>query len=107
MAAERLHREDCERQAALQRATLDAGIVKVQTNPFLNDCGSANIEIFDINIKVQQKLAGYLAHQVRSVRDAKKLFDVEVEGIAGFACTAGMINTNTEAFEIDELKAEL
>ena len=33
---ERLHGEDIEGQAALHRAIRDAGVFKIQTNPFLN-----------------------------------------------------------------------
>ena len=72
LAAERFHREDCERQAALQRVIMDAGVLKVQTNTFLNK--TEITKLFDINdnsIKVQQKYAGYLAHTITSVQDAK------------------------------------
>ena len=87
---------------------MDAGVFKVQTNTFLNK--TEITKLFDINnnsIKVQQKYAGYLAHTITSVQDAKRLFDIEVEGIAGFACVAGLVNTRINAFEMDSLKAEL
>ena len=82
---------------------------KVQTNSILNRNKDEHIKIFHINrtITVQQKLAGYLAHQLTSVEAAKKLFDVEVEGLAGFVCTAGLVNGRTGAFKMDKLKAKL
>ena len=66
------------------------------------------MKIFDINnIKVQQKMAGYLAHQVTSVQGGKRLFQLEVDGIANFACLAGLVNGNTGPFEMLALKAKL
>ena len=108
LTAERMQCEDCERQAALQRAIMDAGVFKVQTTLSLNWDIYKYIKIFDTNfVKVQQKLAGYLAHQVKSVADAKKLFQIETDGLANFACAAGLINRGTSAYEMDALKHEL
>ena len=108
LAAERFHREDCKTQAALQRVIMDAGVFKVQTKAFLNKTELTKLfGINNNNIKVQQKYAGYLEHTITSVQDNKRLFNIEVEGIAGFACTAGLVNTRTNASEMDGLKAEL
>ena len=46
-------------------------------------------------------------YKVTSVQGAKKLFDVEVEGVASFTCAAGLINKNTGAYDMAELKHEL
>ena len=46
------------------------------------------ILIFDINIKVQLKLVGYLAPNVTSLATAKRVFDLDMNGLAGFACVS-------------------
>ena len=51
------------------------------------------MKIFDINTpKVTQKMAGYLAHQVRTWDEAKRLYSMETEGLAIFACAARVMN---------------
>ena len=57
------------------------------------------IRIYDINIKVSQKLAGHMALNVDTLAKAKKLFEVETDSLAGFACMAGMVNSNINAEE--------
>ena len=65
-------------------------------------------KIFDINtFKVQQKMCGYLAHQVTSLADAKKLFQLEIDGVAQFACQAGLINGRTNPYKMARLKYEI
>ena len=50
------------------------GVFKVQTTILLKWNQISYKKIFDINtLKVQQKLAGYMAHRVRGLAGAKKL----------------------------------
>ena len=42
-----------------------------------------------------------------SVAGANKLCNIEVEGVASFACLAGLLNRNTGAYDMPELKHEL
>ena len=63
--------------------------------------------IFDVNtFKVQQKMVGYMAHRVRSMAGAKKLFELEIDGLANFACAAGIINIR-DPYKMGALKHEL
>ena len=87
---------------------MDAGAFKVQTTLSLKWDTYKYIKIFDINfLQVQQKLAGSLANQVKSVVDAKKLYELEQDGLANFACAAGLLNRDTSAYEMDALKHKL
>ena len=86
----------------------DAGVFKVQTNHHLEWNRTKYMKIFNINkFKVQQKMAGYLAHRVTSVQGAKRIFKLEVDGIASFDCVAGLVDGRTGPFEMGELKYEL
>ena len=42
-----------------------------------------------------------MAHRVTSVAGAKRLFELEVDGVARFACQAGMINGNMDPYEME------
>ena len=65
--------------------------------------------IFDINrnIKVQWKLARHLALQVTSLAEAKQVFGIKTNCLAGLACLAGLVNPHTSAFEMTALAHEL
>ena len=52
-------------------------------------------------------MAGYLAHQVRTFAEAKKLYEIETEGLAGFSCGAGLMNGRTSAREQEKLRQEM
>ena len=56
LGLERLEREDVERQAALNRALMDARVFKVQSNQISVNGTSLYRKIFDINSQVQQRL---------------------------------------------------
>ena len=65
------------------------------------------IKIFDINNpKVTQKMAGYLAGQVRTREEAMHLCNMEARGLKIFACAAGVINA-TDTFEMNSLQHAL
>ena len=93
LLGESLRREESERNAALQRALHDAGAFKVQNTIPIKWNPLGYMKIFDINTpKVTQKMAGYLAHQVRTWDEAKRLYSMETEGLAIFACAARVMN---------------
>ena len=73
-AVEHLSHEDMERQAALNRALIDTCVFKVHSIP---NYTPKYRKIFDIKLKVQQKLIGYLAPSICSLATAKKVFDLE------------------------------
>ena len=107
LLGESLRREQTDRNMALQRALHDAGAFRVRINfPFtLNQYNY--IKIFDINtFKVSQKMAGYLAHKVKTWEDAKRVYNLETEGLAIFACAAGVSNA-TDPFEMRRMEHEL
>ena len=96
-----------ERNAALQRALHDAKVFKVQTTILIKWNLLSYKRIFDINTpKVTQKMAGYLAHQVRTFAQAKQLCEMETEGLAIFSCCAGVVNARAP-FEMGRLQHEL
>ena len=102
-----MRREESERNAALQRALHDAGAFKVQTTIPIKWNPLSYVKIFDINTpKVTQKMAGYLANQVRTWAEAKHLFEMESEGLAIFACAAGVKNAR-DPFEMHRMQYEL
>ena len=71
LGLERLEREEVERQAALNRALMDARVFKVQSNQFTNEHLPKYGKIFDINSQVQQKLVGQIADNITSLATAK------------------------------------
>ena len=65
------------------------------------------VKIFDINFsKVSQKLAGYTAHGIKTWAQAKQAYNWEANGLAIFACGAGVVNA-TDPFEMARLRYEL
>ena len=65
------------------------------------------MKIFDINLpKVTQKMAGYVAHNVKTWAQAKDLYDKETEGLAIFACCAGVLNAR-DPYEMRRMQHEL
>ena len=58
-------------------------------------------------MKVTQKLAGHLALDITSLDKAKRLFHVEMDGLARFACAAGLFNGRTLAREQEKLRQEM
>ena len=48
-----------------------------------------------------------MANQVKSVADAKRLYELEQDGLANFACAAGLLNRETSVYEMDALKHKL
>ena len=104
---ERLNREDVEHQAALNRGIMDARAFKVQSSQYTNKYVPGYRKIFDINSQVQQKYLGRISNNITSQATAKKMFDIETNGLAGFACVKGLVNPRTSAFEMGRLKREL
>ena len=92
---------------ALQRALHDAGAFRVRsTIPVLRNQPTYK-KIFDINaLKVSQKMAGYLAHRVRTWEECKQLYNMETEGLAIFACAAG-VNNAQDPFQMRRMQHEL
>ena len=65
------------------------------------------VKIFDINSpKVSQKLAGYTAHSIKTWAQAKQAYNWEANGLAIFACGAGIVNS-TDPFEMRRMRYEL
>ena len=65
------------------------------------------LKIYDVNnSKVSQKYAGYMAHSIKTWEQAKKAVEKEQEGLAIFACGAGVINTQ-DPFEMRKMRHEL
>ena len=65
------------------------------------------MKIFDISThKVSQKMAGYLANNIRTWAEAKEAYNLESEGLAIFACAAGAVNA-TDPQERRKLQHEL
>ena len=61
------------------------------------------VKIFDINSpKVSQKLAGYTANNIKTWAQAKQAYNWETNGLAIFACGAGIINA-TDPFKMARL----
>ena len=89
---------------------MDTNVFKVltKTNPYLTKHNKP-INIFDNNrnIKVQQRLVGHMALNVTSLAKAKRLFELEADGLAGFTCVAGMMNGNNSAYKMTKLIDEL
>ena len=83
LLGESLRREQADRNMALQRALHDAGA-----------------------FRVSQKMAGYLAHKVGTWEDAKRVYNLKTEGLAIFACAAG-VNNATDPFEMRKMEHEL
>ena len=104
LLTESLRREESDRTMALQRVMHNAGVrpsIKIKWSPLL--C----MKIFDINThKVSQKMAGYLAYQIRTWAEAKEAYNLESEGLAIFAYAAGAVNA-TDPFEMRKLQHEL
>ena len=92
LGLERLEREDVERQAALNRALMDARVFKVQNSQLTIGGGFRYRKIFDINSQVQQRLLGQLQDNIHSLDTAKQVFDLETNGLAGFALVKGLVN---------------
>ena len=86
LLGESLRREQTDRNMALQRALHDAGAFRVRINFPITLNQYNYMKIFDINtFKVSQKMAGYLAHRVKTWEDAKRVYNLESEGLAIFA----------------------
>merc|ERR1712239_10444 len=65
------------------------------------------VKIYDINSpKVSQKLAGYTANSIKTWAQAKQAYNWESNGLAIFACGAGIVNA-TDPFEMARLRHEL
>ena len=52
-------------------------------------------------------MAGHLALDVTSLDKAKRLFQIETDGLAGFSCGAGLMNGMTSAREQEKLRQEM
>ena len=76
---ESLRRENSIRQSALQRIIRDAGV-----------------------FQVSQKLAGYMANQIKTWDQAKQAYNIESNGLAIFSCGAGIVNA-TDPYEMARL----
>merc|ERR1711954_215562 len=106
LLGESLRREDSIRQSALQRIMRDAGAFRVRDSIITKWTPLHYVKIFDINSpKVSQKLAGYMANSIKTWAQAKKAYDWEANGLAIFACGAGVVNA-TDPFEIARLRHE-
>ena len=86
---------------------MDARVFKVQSNQLTNEHIPKYGKIFDINSQVQQKLVGQIADNITSLATAKRVFDLESNGLAGFACVKGLVNPRTSAYKMGVLKREL
>ena len=87
LLGESLRREQSDRNMSLQRAIHDARAFPVRTTTLITRNQYNNIKIFDINTpKVSQKMAGYLAGSIRTWEGAKRVYNLETEGLAIFAC---------------------
>ena len=65
------------------------------------------MKIYDVNTpKVSQKIAGYMANGIRTWAQAKEVWERESNGLAIFACGAGVVNA-TDPFEMRRLRHEL
>ena len=65
------------------------------------------VKIYDINSpKVSQKLAGYMANQIKTWDQAKQVYNIESNGLAIFTCGAGIVNA-TDPYEMARLRHEL
>ena len=65
--------------------------------------------MYDINrsFKVLQKLAGHMALKVDSLEKARRLFEIETDRLAGFACMAGMVNGATNTEDVAKLQQDM
>merc|ERR1711954_465332 len=64
-------------------------------------------KIFDINFpKASQKLGCYLAGNIKTWTQAKQAYEYESNGLAIFACGAGIVNA-TDPFEMARMRHEL
>merc|ERR1711954_240968 len=107
LLGEAMRREDSIRQSALQRVIRDAGAFWVSDS--IPTIWSPNyyLKIYDVNnFKVSQKIAGYMAHNIKTWAQAKEVVEREQNSLAIFACGAGVINTN-DPFEMRRLRHEL
>ena len=102
-----MRREESIRQSALQRIIHDAGAFRVR-DPILTKWAPLHyLKIFDVNTpKVTQKMAGYMAHRVKTWAQAKEVYERETDGLAIFACGAGVVNA-TDPFEMARMRHEL
>merc|ERR1711954_253565 len=107
LLGEALRREESIRQSALQRIIHDAGAFRV-SDPILTRWSPNHyLKIYDVKTpKVSQKIAGYMAHNVKSWAQAKEVVEREQNGLAIFACGAGVINTD-DPFEMRRLRHKL
>ena len=85
LTRDRAHYEGVQRQAAFQRVLQDAKVFKVLLDIYQQLTYDPHIKLYDINVKVTQKLAGHLALDITSLDKAKRLFHIETDGLAGFA----------------------
>ena len=101
--------EDVQRDNTRARIFREAHIFKVQSQTYKQTKTDRYIKIYDINRypKVLQKLAGHMALKVDSLEKAKRLFQVETDGLASMACMAGMVNRTTNTGEMRKLQMEM
>ena len=104
LTRERANWEGAMRQAAYRRVLKFAKVFKVILDHYTLITNATCIKIYDINIKVTQKLAGHLALDVTSLEKAKRLFKIETDGLAGFCLAAGLFNGRTTAREHEKLR---
>merc|ERR1711954_336003 len=86
---------------------MDARVFKVQCKQISVNDTSLYRKIFDFNSQVQQRLVGRIQENICSLDTAKQVFDLEVNGLAGFALCKGLVNPRTNAFEMARMKQEL
>ena len=107
LLGEALRREDSIRQSALQRVMHDAGAFRVSDSTLTRWSPNHYLKIYDVNNpKVSQKIAGYMAHNIKTWAQAKEVCERETNGLAIFACGAGVVNTH-DPFEMRRLRHEL
>ena len=85
----------------------DAGAFRVRDSLLTKWAPLQYLKIFDKNyLKVSQKMAGYMANGIKTWAQAKKAYEWEANGLAIFACGAGVVNA-TDPFEMARLRHEL
>ena len=100
LLGESLRREETVRQSAMQRIIRDAGVFRVRDSIIMKWAPLYYVKIFDINFpKVSQKLGCYLAKDIKTWAQAKQAYDFESNGLAIFACGAGIVNAS-DPFEM-------
>ena len=104
LLGEAMRREDSIRQSALQRVIRDSGAFRVSDSILTSWSPNHYLKIYDVNNpKVSQKIAGYMAHNIKTWAQAKEVVQREQNGLAIFACGAGVVNTD-DPFEMRRLR---